>query len=482
MTVFASHKYCIFERITKSSEQILERRKKLLRILKHPLFLIVLLVGSSYNVWYSYLGKGEKGQFVSDVDQYYSYLPGLFIHNDLSFSYPNDYWLIKDKEGHGVAKGTMGMAMMYSPSFFAGHTIAKLSDKYETNGYSKPYKKANHAGSVVYMLIAIYFLHKSLKFFFSKRIAYLTTLCIFFGTNYFFYVLAWGELPHSYLFFLYSLVIYLTILWHRDFKAYRLLLIALICGLATLIRPTEIITLLFPLLYGIHNKESLRYKLQLLGKNWVYIILAALCFMIPIVPQLFYWKAITGNWVFYSYGNDESFFFSQPKLLQVLFSYRKGLLIYTPMLAFAFAGFFFMRNKVKEHMLATTLIFVISLFLISSWWCWWFGGAFGMRALIQYYVFLAFPMAAFFSKIAHTKYIKWGTIGFASFFIWLNVIQSLQYTRAIIHWDSMTKASYWTIFGKLSFSAEESAAYNNNLKAPDYEKAKKGEDEYKWEW
>lgn len=460
----------------------MEIKEKLIRVLKHPLFLIILLVGSTYNVWYSYLGKGEKGQFVSDVNQYYSFLPGQLIHNDLTFSYPNDYWLIKDENGNGVAKVTMGMALMYTPSFLVGHSVALLSDKYEADGYSKPYKKANHAGTIIYMLIAVYFLHKSLRFFFSKGIAYITTICIFFGTNYFFYVTAWGELAHSYLFLLFSLIIYLSIKWHEDFKAYRFLLIAFLCGLATLIRPTEIVSILFPILYGIHNKESLRYKLNLLGKNWVYLLLGVIVFFIPIIPQLFYWKYITGNWIFYSYGSEESFFFGQPKIMHVLFSYRKGLLIYTPIISFALIGFYFMKHKLKAQIIPTSIIFCVSLFLVSSWWCWWFGGSFGMRAMVQYYVFLAFPMAAFFEYMFQKKYLKWGTLVISCAFIWLNIVQSLQYTRATIHWDSMTKDSYWAIFGKLSYTAEEAATYNNSLQTPDYDKAKKGEDEYKWEW
>ena len=183
-------------------------------------------------------------------------------------------------------------------------------------------------------------------------------------------------------------------------------MIAFLCGLATLIRPTEIVSILFPILYGIHNKESLRYKLNLLGKNWVYLLLGVIVFFIPIIPQLFYWKYITGNWIFYSYGSEESFFFGQPKIMHVLFSYRKGLLIYTPIISFALIGFYFMKHKLKAQIIPTSIIFCVSLFLVSSWWCWWFGGAFGHRAFVEYLPLMAIPLAGF---IHHLKgwHIRW---------------------------------------------------------------------------
>ena len=56
------------------------------------------------------------------------------------------------------------------------------------------------------------------------------------------------------------------------------------------------------------------------------------------VPQMIYWKEMTGRWLYFSYGSDERFFFGDPAIIKGLFSYRKGLFIYTPLLLFAFAG------------------------------------------------------------------------------------------------------------------------------------------------
>ena len=39
------------------------------------------------------------------------------------------------------------------------------------------------------------------------------------------------------------------------------------------------------------------------------------------------------------------------------------------------------------------VILVLVLFSYAAWWCWWLGGAFGHRGFVDYYAFLAVPLA-----------------------------------------------------------------------------------------
>jgi len=52
-----------------------------------------------------------------------------------------------------------------------------------------------------------------------------------------------------------------------------------------------------------------------------------------------------------------------------------------------------------------------------------------------------------------------------------SLFETGQYTYGAIHWDSMSKKAYWYSFGKLHPDGE----FYKLLKAPDYEKAIKGE-------
>ncbi len=73
----------------------------------------------------------------------------------------------------------------------------------------------------------------------------------------------------------------------------------------------------------------------------------ALLFMLPIFPQLLYWKLVSGNWLFYSYGN-EGFDFLHPHIFDGLFCFKNGWLSYTPIMLFGLIGIVLMHKKKKK--------------------------------------------------------------------------------------------------------------------------------------
>ena len=123
------------------------------------------------------------------------------------------------------------------------------------------------------------------------------------------------------------------------------------------------------------------------------------------------------------------------------------------------------------------IILPIIIYLFSSWWCWWFGGGFGMRPMIDYYPLLIIPLGEILStKISNKKYIlNFILAGFVS----LNLFQTLQRRNLVIHWDSMSKESYWAFFTTIKMkNAQDWERQKILLNAPDYNKARNGELEY----
>jgi len=95
--------------------------------------------------------------------------------------------------------------------------------------------------------------------------------------------------------------------------------------------------------------------------------------------------------------------------------------------------------------------------------------------MIDMYGIMALPLAAFIAKILKSKI--WLQAAVAIVFvglIWLNQFQMKQYRTSLLHWDSMTKESYFGIFGKKTWPE----GYDKMIKVPDYDKALKGEKEY----
>lgn len=448
--------------------------------LKTPSVLALLFVFLfsvfTFKFWVNWSEGGHP--FHMDVDQYYSYLIAQLIHHDLGFHFPHQYWLVETPTHLLVPKVTMGLAYLYLPFFVIADNIA-YTFNYEGNGYSAPYAWCIHLGTIFYVIVGLWYCRKTLLLFFNEWVTATSVLLILFGTNLFYYTYKETEMSHSYLFFLFSLFIYHSIKWHQSGKNKHLYYFCFIAGMVTLIRPTEILILLFPLLFYVKNLEDLKNRgLKIKNLKWK-IILAILIFMIPIIPQLIFWKTYTGQFLFFSYGSQEGFFFTDPKFYSVLFGWRKGWFIYTPLMLFSIIGLALLYLKKRELFFSIFIYFIINLYLICSWWDWGYGGAFGMRALVHCYAFLIIPFAYFinwlllyFKNKALKIVIITIFITMASFLSYLNVFQTYLLKHAVMHWDSMTKEAYWYTF--LNTEHIDRTYLETLFESPNYEEMRKG--------
>lgn len=429
--------------------------------------------------------RRPQGVIIHDINYYYSYLPAAFIEHDVTLRFLDDttrkdlagrYWHLDAPNGGRVFKMSMGMSFLYSPFFFAGHAYAHLRGK-PTDGFSSPYQFFMSISGLCYMLLGLWFLRKILLMYFSEQVTSIVLLALGLGTNLYFYSVHEGPMSHAGNFFLFSLILYLTIQWHKAATWRRSILLGLSLGLVTLIRPTNILITLVPVVYNCYSIYSVRGKWQWMLTYYGKLICIGICFLLPWIPQLLYWKMVTGDWFYYSYGR-ESFYFARPYILETLFSFRKGLFIYTPVMLFAFAGLFLLRRRLPQFSSALWLFTALNIYVISSWWCWWYGGSFGMRAYIEMFALWSIPFAVLVEKILKYKFpARAVSLGIIAFFICFNIMQSRQYWNGCIHWDGMNYKLYKAELFRLGCAPD----YDSLILPPDYEKAMNGEREYHWE-
>jgi hypothetical protein len=112
------------------------------------------------------------------------------------------------------------------------------------------------------------------------------------------------------------------------------------------------------------------------------------------------------------------------------------------------AGFFFMNKESRVFRTPILIFTIVNIYVVFSWGCWWYGGSFGLRAMIESYALLALPLGAFYTACIQSKkgmaLLVFAILAFTT----LNLFQTWQYRKRIIHWDSMTKEAYWAVFGK----------------------------------
>lgn len=412
--------------------------------------------------------------FIMDVNQYYSYLPALFKQHDLTFSVnPNNIWLTPTPIGRGVPMVTYGMSLCYLP-FYA---IASVFSASNSIGYEPIYAWCIHIGCIIYVLIGLHFCRKTLLNWFSEKVTSIALLVIFFGTNLFCYTLINSELTHGILFFLISMFVYYVVRWQQTNQKKYFLAFCFLLGFITLIRPTEMSVVILPLLIGVTSFGQFKEKFATIISLKYYLIIGIVLFLIPIFPQVLYWKIQSGQWLFFSYGNNERFYWLEPQFFNVLFSYRKGWLLYSPLMLLSLLGFVQLFKKNKALFWSIIIYFLINLYLISAWWDWAFGGAFGMRALVQVSAVLIIPLAYFiqwFFEVIESKYLKIAGYIIIVFFCFLNVFQSNLYKHGIISYDGMTKEAYWFTFLKKNYSKEDLLYLETLVKHPDYAAMRQG--------
>ncbi|NTW25331.1 MAG: hypothetical protein HGA37_11555, partial [Lentimicrobium sp.] len=342
-------------------------------------------------------------------------------------------------------------ALLYAPFFFTAHWIAPVLG-YPADGFSLPYQLILSLGGILWAIAGIFILRRILLIYFNDRISAIGLILIIAGTNFFHLAALDGTLlSHNTLFTLYALLLLLTIQWHKKPTAVRAIFIGLLCGLITLVRASEIICFIVPLLWNTGTRESLMQKTALIRKHPIQVGLAVFAMIVVGSLQLYYWKSVTGKLIFYAYDNPgEGFRFFPPYLADFLFSFRKGWLIYTPLMLAALAGFYTLYRRHREMLPAILVFFILDLWIISSWSCWWYaGGSFSARAIVPAYVLLALPLASLVNEIAGTKW-RWPALAVAIILLMLNLFQSWQFKTGIIDKERMTREYYFAVFGKTS--------------------------------
>lgn len=413
-----------------------------------------------------FLKPGTEATLTWDVSGYYMYLPAIFIYHDLDdlkfmpalvkdyeASHTTEQAYLADN-GKMVMKYSVGMAVLYSPFFFLSHAVAIIGG-YPTDGFSLPYQVCIHLGSVLFAIMGLWFLRKNLLHYFSEKTTALSLVLVAIGTNLFNYGTFDAANAHGYLFALMAALVHFTIRWHEKPNIKDSLMIGLCIGLAALVRPTEMIYALVPILWGISTWRDIGVRLDFFKNHFSKLLLAALMVVAIGFIQIAYWRLVAGDWLVYSYQN-QGFSFLHPHLSDVLLSYRKGWFVYTPLMLFAVAGLYFLYKNQKALFPVVFIYFLINTWIVSAWDIWWYGGGFGQRAMIQSYPLLAFPLAAFLAWAFHESKIKnrkskvinpLVAILLAACVV-LNLFQTYQAHWGPFETEAMNKAYYWRIFAK----------------------------------
>jgi len=405
-----------------------------------------------------------------DVLGYYLYLPATFVYDQPML---NDYsWLKKinnekdltrpiyqvtlNDEGEPMYFFLMGMSFFYLPFFFAGHAIALLNG-IPADGFSLPYQYALVLGGIFYTILGLFFLWKILRHFFSEGISALVIIIIVFATNYIHHLTLDNLGTVNVLFMLLSIIIWNTIRWHETFKNKHLIVVGMGIVMMGLVKPSEITAIIIFILWGVTSWKSIQEKLIKLYEKKAVILVTIGIGLVMALPQMIYWYLKTGSPIYDSYKNPGvGLDFFSPHIVKALFSYRKGWLLYTPVMIFSLIGFNFIYRYNKRIFFALFVYWILAFYIVVSWSEWWYGAAYSNRALITTYPILAISLGYFLSFILKRPKIYWiPIILIMCLLLCLNQFKWWQLRNYILDPYRTTKAYYWATFLKTSVSPED---------------------------
>ena len=386
---------------------------------------------------------------------YYMYLPSL-IENKTLFITPEWVHEIQNEYCEGVDTPQliplsndkyidiyhMGLAYLELPSYYISHLIASNSN-YKTDGFSKPYQIGFFINVLLFIFIGLFYLRKLLRLFFNDKMSALLILILYFGSNIYVTFTQQYDLTHLYLFALNSVFLYHLFKFIQVKKTNHLWYSAIIFGLTIAIRPTQA-------LWGIIPFILLYKELGASFQFWKHIFLYPLFSLIWNLPQFAYWYIVGGELIILNLHTEE-IIITDPHLIDFLFSYRKGWLLYSPIFALFFIGLVKVYKKQRPIFWATSVFTAIYIFTMSSWECWWYAASYSSRVMIDIYPLLIIFVGYFLINL-NSKATKIISFIFILSCLTLNIIQSKQYAKNILHFANMSKEHYWYIFGRVSIN------------------------------
>jgi len=438
--------------------------------------LVYLMVFFNFSTW--------KKEVVLEWDawEYYLYLPATFVYHNYDLDFAREQleflgsgfnYSYVGPLGKTVVRMSMGLALLETPFFLMGHVVANLTG-YEANGFSAPYYFFLLLGTLIYAFIGNWYLRKILRLYFTDTTTAICLLLVNWGTNLFYFVTSEALVTHVPSYMLFALFLYGTIQWHKSPGVKNSFALGVLFGFISLIRPTNSVVALIFVLWGVTNASELIHRMNLFLKTIRLLLLLLVGIALVWFPQLLYWKVQTGQWYYYTYGFLGKFYFNQPHFWDALFSYRKGWLLYTPIMLLALAGIFFLRRQLKDAWFAVLIFVPVNFYIVSSFWCWWYGAGFGLRPMIDSYPLMALLLGATLTKLTDYQKLKKMMFYLLVVLVVVNQIQAYQSRKNILHFDSVTREYYRAMFLRI----RNDATKTHLLQAPDYHKALKGEEDY----
>ncbi len=316
-----------------------------------------------------------------DGSEYYVLARSLLFDHDLELA--NDFEglgapPVLSPRGEVTSRTPLGVGLLWSPSIVLAHVFVSAANLFgaglPADGFGAAYQAAVTVTTYTCAVLAVLLIEALLRRYFSRPIALLVALALWFATPLHFYAVANPFMSHGCSAFAATLFLFLWLSGRQREDAAHWVRLGLVGGLMTLVRVQDGVLLALPLLDRA-GERGLGAALRTLRHFAWGPVLAALL-------QSVVWARLWGLEFVREIGTQGPGFSFQLHLAEVLFSARHGILLWTPLWLVAVFGFFLWLGRDHRLGLLMGLGFAAALALNASMGDWWGSDGFGQRRFL----------------------------------------------------------------------------------------------------
>ena len=348
----------------------------------------------------------------SDGFYYFAYLRSIAFDHDVDFA--NDYRMLglgskahlftATSTGHAQSAWTIGPAIVWSPFFAAGHLVAGRlragGADISVDGTSFPYRQAICVAGLFYGLLGCWFCYRIARHIRGPGLAAAAVVLTIAGSFMLWYLIAEPTMTHAPSMAAVAGFVWLWLATRDGRSVWTWALLGMVAGLMAMVRWQNALFMLLPAADAIRmlmKPSTPRARVDVLTGSAVFL----LCAIVAFLPQMLAWKAIYGSYVARSPIGPE-IRWTHPRVIDVLFSARNGLLSTSPMLYLGAIGLAVLWFEDSALALPCILAVTAMVYFNSCIQDWWGSAGFGGRRFDGTIPFFCLGLVAFADAAVNT--------------------------------------------------------------------------------
>jgi hypothetical protein len=304
--------------------------------------------------------------------------------------------------GYRQNLASVGPALMWAPFFFVGHLIAHVlvsrGAHLAMDGYSWPYIWSCAAGSALYAFLGLWLAYRLALRYAAPGAALLATVLVWLASSLPVYLYFLPFHAHAVASFAVAWFLWNWIAVRDGGGAWRWLVWGLSAGLVTATHYINGVMLLVAAMEIAAQLVRVRPIMATIRRSMLFVVGG----VAVLTPGVIIRWIIAGSPFATGYGGG-LFFWRDPRLWQVAFAPEHGAILWTPVLALALVGLYWLSRRAPAVGIQLAVVTITFYYVVAAYQGWHGHSSYGNRFLTALTPIFVLGLAAFIDRVvAHT--------------------------------------------------------------------------------